>query len=108
LNFLCDINKLIKKSIITASSISQGDKEYIVISHKNDIFVYLNRCPHLNKTLNSRPETLLDKHNNFILCANHNALFTIDQGLCIKGPCKGQTLQKVAYKIVGEQLLINS
>ncbi|EPJ47887.1 MAG: hypothetical protein OFPI_31540 [Osedax symbiont Rs2] len=108
MKFLCDINALQNDSVVCAIGFSKNAKQYIVISQGKRIFVYRNRCPHLNKTLNPQDQQLLDLHNNFIFCANHSALFTIDQGLCIKGPCTGQYLQKVASKVVGQQLLIDS
>ena len=106
MDFLCDIDSLINNSVVSAIGIAKNTKEYIVINLGEQVFVYRNRCPHLDKTLNSQAQQFLDKHNNFILCVNHSALFTIDQGLCIQGPCKGQYLQKVASTVIGQQLWI--
>ena len=99
---------LIQTTLASARGISLDDKEYIVVAKNGEFFVYLNRCPHLNTALNDQDDQFLDPHKNFIRCARHNALFTIDQGLCIKGPCNGQKLQRVSGEIVGGQLLIES
>ncbi|MDB4002354.1 hypothetical protein N9449_06575 [Oceanospirillaceae bacterium] len=38
------------------------------------------------------PDQFLDEDKQFIQCATHGALFTIENGLCISGPCNNQSL----------------
>ncbi|WP_166252717.1 Rieske (2Fe-2S) protein [Marinobacter salicampi] len=53
---------------------------------------FVNRCPHLGIELNWMPERFLDSGGSFIQCATHGALFTLDTGECIAGPCAGGAL----------------
>lgn len=54
---------------------------------------YENRCPHLGVPLNWKPDTFLDPSAETIVCAMHGALFRIDDGHCLAGPCQGQDLR---------------
>ena len=62
-----------------------------------DVFVYRNRCPHLGIELEWLADQFLDSEGELIQCATHGALFTIDTGLCVAGPCTGEALEAVAF-----------
>ncbi|WP_395610530.1 Rieske (2Fe-2S) protein [Pseudomonas sp. B22129] len=55
-------------------------------------YVYINRCPHRGITLEWQPDRFLDASASLIQCATHGALFLIESGECIAGPCAGQHL----------------
>lgn len=57
------------------------------------VHVYVNRCPHVGTPLNWAPDEFLDREQCHIVCATHGALFRIDDGLCIAGPCQGDRLE---------------
>ena len=54
---------------------------------------YINCCPHTGVELDWQPNQFLDVRGEFIQCSLHGALFRIDDGLCVHGPCLGQSLQ---------------
>ena len=61
--------------------------------HKNgEYFVYQNKCPHLQIELEWMPDQFLDMDGALIHCSTHGALFTMEDGHCIAGPCAGQGL----------------
>ena len=55
-------------------------------------YFYLNRCPHRGIPLEWQPDRFLDDSASLIQCATHGALFLIESGECIAGPCAGQSL----------------
>ena len=59
------------------------------------VSVYLNRCPHLGVPLHWQEHGFLDNENAFIQCATHGALFDKHTGLCIQGPCQGESLWQI-------------
>jgi nitrite reductase/ring-hydroxylating ferredoxin subunit len=65
------------------------------------VAAWINTCPHAGHPLNFRPDRFLTPDGNLILCASHGALFTRDTGLCIAGPCPGQSLTPVPIEVVG-------
>ena len=56
-------------------------------------YFYLNRCPHRGIPLEWQPDQFLDHSNSLIQCATHGALFLIESGECVAGPCSGQSLK---------------
>jgi nitrite reductase/ring-hydroxylating ferredoxin subunit len=36
---------------------------------------------------------------SFIQCATHGAIFRIEDGYCLRGPCAGESLQKLHLKV---------
>jgi nitrite reductase/ring-hydroxylating ferredoxin subunit len=74
------------------------ERQLFAVRQDNSIFAYWNICPHRNSPLNWVPNQFLDVENQFIQCALHGALFDIDSGFCIAGPCSGDSLQPVELR----------
>lgn len=53
---------------------------------------YENLCPHVPLPLDRDGEPLLTPDGHFLVCRNHGALFTKEDGLCVAGPCVGEAL----------------
>lgn len=65
----------------------------------DNVSVYLNRCPHLGIPLQWQKHGFLDNGNAFIRCATHGARFEKHSGLCIQGPCRGESLWQITATI---------
>jgi nitrite reductase/ring-hydroxylating ferredoxin subunit len=48
-----------------------------------------------------RKDAYLNAAGNRIVCAAHGALFLVDSGRCVRGPCLGESLHPVALNIHG-------
>ncbi|MCH2003935.1 Rieske (2Fe-2S) protein [Acinetobacter ursingii] len=70
--------------------ITQGDGGF---------FAYQNICPHLQVELEFLENQFLDQDQEFIECSTHGALFNVETGECISGPCFGEFLTKVEIQI---------
>ncbi len=70
-----------------------------VVRHGGRVVAYENSCPHTGSPLDWRPGGFLDLEKRHILCATHGALFRIEDGYCLAGPCAGQGLKPVAITI---------
>jgi nitrite reductase/ring-hydroxylating ferredoxin subunit len=46
-----------------------------------------------------QPNQFLDYEKQFIQCATHGALFGIDDGICIAGPCPGEQLEALPVEV---------
>ena len=53
---------------------------------------YVDRCPHAGVPLAQQLDDYLTPSGEMIACSWHGALFTLDEGLCVGGPCIGQRL----------------
>ena len=75
----------------------------MVIAHPDidgGIAAYINRCPHRGIELNWMPDRFMDLTKEFIQCAMHGAQFRVSDGLCVSGPCVGQTLEPVDIEVI--------
>lgn len=73
-----------------------GPLELFLVRRGEEIYGYLNRCPHTGAPLDWQPDQFLDASGRFIQCATHGALFRVEDGGCLQGPCAGQRLQPMA------------
>lgn len=63
------------------------------IRRQGQVYLYRNRCPHRGIALNWEADAFLDESASLIHCAHHGALFLIETGECVAGPCEGEQLQ---------------
>lgn len=60
---------------------------------------YVNSCPHLGTPLEFLPDRFISADGGHILCSTHGALFEIDDGTCVSGPCAGERLTPIAVAV---------
>lgn len=70
--------------------------DIVVVRTRTGIYAYRNRCPHTGAPMEWEPDQFLDYSGTAIQCGIHGALFRIDDGYCVSGPCARQFLQRVA------------
>ena len=76
-----------------------GEAEIFLVRQGQSVYAYENHCPHTGVPLNWNPDEFLDVEGKLIQCAMHGALFRIEDGSCIHGPCLGNQLQTVPVVI---------
>jgi nitrite reductase/ring-hydroxylating ferredoxin subunit len=69
--------------------------EAFVIKKEGGFFAYINHCPHTGVPLDWVPDQFLNRDKSHIQCAMHGALFEIETGLCVHGPCINRRLESV-------------
>jgi nitrite reductase/ring-hydroxylating ferredoxin subunit len=74
-----------------------GEK-LLAVRKDGKLYAYRNRCPHRGIPLEWLPDQFLDHSASLIQCATHGALFLIESGECVAGPCAGQSLQELAIR----------
>ena len=85
-------------------SLAQG--KVFAVKNRQELFIYLNRCPHLGIPLEWEPHDFLDAEGRYIRCANHGAFFLPESGECIQGPCLGDSLWSIDYELVNGMITI--
>ncbi len=61
---------------------------------------YANVCPHRSVPLDFGGMPPMSDDGQYLLCNQHGALFRLDDGVCVEGPCIGDAL--TAVEVVGE------
>jgi nitrite reductase/ring-hydroxylating ferredoxin subunit len=78
----------------------------VVIRRGAQVVGYVNACPHIGTPLNFLGDRFLDASGELILCGTHGALFRIDDGFCIHGPCIGGRLTPVRTITIASQIFL--
>ncbi len=77
-------------------------REIFVVREDGRVFGYVNSCPHLGTPLNWQDDRFISDDSGLIICATHGALFEIEDGACVSGPCAGQALEAVPLALDAE------
>jgi len=103
------------RAVCSTSDITDGQSKgfeiegraFFLVKRHGELFAYENRCPHLGINLEWQPDQFLDSENSLIQCAMHGALFLIENGQCISGPCSGQSLTPLTLEVKNGEIFVN-
>jgi len=63
------------------------------------LVAYENRCRHLPVTLDFGSDRFLESEGNHFVCQSHGALYDPLTGLCVRGPCEGESLKPLRIEV---------
>jgi len=94
-----------------ASEITQGTAHAVTISRDPDrgfprtaivvrdrhgvLRAFVNLCKHLPVPLDGGSGRYLSNDRVHLLCGTHGAYYRPEDGLCISGPCEGESLERL-------------
>lgn len=61
-----------------------------VVRRGDAVHGYVDRCPHLRLPLAQQLDDYV--HGEHIVCSWHGAIFAVEDGKCLAGPCVGSSL----------------
>lgn len=79
---------------------------FFVVRKNGRFHAYVNTCPHAGAPLNWQGDRFLSFDRRFIQCALHGAMFNIENGACIAGPCPGAALEALPVTVEDGQLVV--
>jgi nitrite reductase/ring-hydroxylating ferredoxin subunit len=95
------------EAIAVDAALPEGEENLIVLRLGEAVHAYLNICPHAGRRLDWAPgKFLLSK--GALVCAAHGASFMAASGVCIGGPCRGQSLRTVPVRVVDGEVWLAS
>ena len=88
-------------AICTSEQLAEGQSrglhvagiDLLLVRKQGQCYAYRNHCPHRGVRLEWQADEFLDSSASLIQCARHGALFLIESGECVAGPCSGQNLE---------------
>lgn len=88
--------------------IGEGDWPFrgFVVRQGDAVYAYENVCMHVGHPLNFKPDSFLTRDLSKIICASHGALYEIDSGLCVAGPCPGKSLRPVSAEVIDGLIVV--
>ncbi|MBX3245685.1 MAG: Rieske 2Fe-2S domain-containing protein [Myxococcales bacterium] len=67
---------------------------------------YVNQCKHLPIPIDAGSREFFDEVGEHLLCGTHGALFRLDDGMCVAGPCEGLPLDPVEVEENGGDVFV--
>jgi nitrite reductase/ring-hydroxylating ferredoxin subunit len=103
---LCRIEELLDPES-RGFTLQLGDEtfEILVVRKAEQVYGYRNHCPHTGINLEWQADQFLDLSQRYIQCATRGALFRIEDGFCLRGPCSGDALTPVAVEVLDGQVV---
>ena len=81
--------------------------EVILVLRDGQVHAWQNICPHLGINLEFNPDEFMDSEGYYLICSNHGALFRVEDGHCVSGPCQGESLLPVPISIEKGEILLS-
>jgi nitrite reductase/ring-hydroxylating ferredoxin subunit len=122
--FLCDRRRMEKESRSGGRVIARVDEleagsvkkfwiicqqyrvDGFLINDQGSFHAYVNRCRHMQTPLDFIRDQFLSEDNRHLMCYTHGALYEFASGLCIGGPCKGESLYRLPVRVDHGQVLV--
>ncbi len=83
-----------------ARTFDAEDGSTLFVTQRDGAFyAYKNLCPHLQTELEFLENQFLDQDGEYIECSTHGALFNVETGECISGPCLGESLTALKINV---------
>ena len=77
-----------------------SDAESLILHRDGDaVRAWLNVCPHAGRRLDWAPGRFLKSKAGELVCAVHGATFELQGGVCVAGPCRGDSLKALAVDV---------
>lgn len=93
-------------SRVTESGEARPFRIVVARTAPDNYFGYVNSCPHEGLWLNIGGGDFFNKDGTKLRCGRHGALFKIETGLCLSGPCEEKALEPVAIAVIGSDVCL--
>ena len=84
-----------------------GGDDIFVVRRGGQVHGYVNICPHAASPLDWVEDQFMTLDKSHILCATHGAEFRIEDGHCVQGPCRGQSLEPAGVSVRDGELVLD-
>lgn len=79
----------------------------ILVKRDDRYYAYQNMCKHLPITLDLNDDNFFSHDEKYLQCQMHGAMYEVETGLCIGGPCEGASLNSLKIIEEPDQLIIH-
>ena len=67
----------------------------VLLGNDGEPRCYLNECRHLPIPIDMGSKRYLTQNKQHLLCGTHGALYRLDDGVCVTGPCLSLALESI-------------
>ncbi|MDE1149370.1 MAG: Rieske (2Fe-2S) protein [Azospirillaceae bacterium] len=86
--------------------VGSAREDILVVRRGDAAYGYRNRCPHVGTSLDWTPGQFMSADGRHLHCATHGALFRVEDGFCVHGPCAGRSLSAVPVRVQDGAVLL--
>lgn len=104
---LCPLDHLQEGTAVGFDPFNSGRTTVFAMVYRGEVRIYRNSCPHLDVPLEYRKDRFLSADRERVICYAHGAQFMPDTGLCVHGPCLGNSLTALEYKCEANLILLS-
>jgi nitrite reductase/ring-hydroxylating ferredoxin subunit len=97
--YLCRMDELVEGQARGFDPWQRGKDSVFAVVHEGQVRIYRNSCPHLDVRLEYRKDRFLSADGQLIVCYAHGAQFLPSTGECVYGPCLGQRLEALPWRV---------
>ena len=102
--FLCHLKDMVNPG---GKGFRVGRRErFFIIRKEKKVFGYVNICPHQGTPLDWKDDVFLTFKKDYISCATHGAMFKIETGECVRGPCLGRMLVPIKLRVEDGKIML--
>jgi nitrite reductase/ring-hydroxylating ferredoxin subunit len=94
-------------SRITETGEGRPFRIFVVRLSRDSYVGYVNACPHEGIWLNFNAGLFFNEDRSRLRCGRHGALFDIQTGLCVEGPCRDRALEPLAIVVIDGDLCLS-
>ena len=88
--------------------LADGHRHLILTRKADEVNVFLNSCPHTGVRLDWKVGVFLTVDKAHLQCSTHGALFELDSGFCVAGPCINQCLVQLQTKVYDQAIYVKA
>jgi nitrite reductase/ring-hydroxylating ferredoxin subunit len=78
-----------------------------LVNDDGQFHAYVNRCRHMPTPLDFIRDQFVSEDGRYLMCYTHGALYERGTGLCISGPCKGESLYRLPVCVDQGEVLVS-
>ncbi|MFN3498355.1 MAG: Rieske (2Fe-2S) protein [Pannonibacter indicus] len=99
--FLCREEEIAEAEAKGFGPLGSYRRKIIVLRHQGALRAWLDSCPHYSTgtPMAWKTDAYLNGEGTHLACHSHGALFDMDTGECVIGPCLGQQLTPVSIAV---------
>jgi nitrite reductase/ring-hydroxylating ferredoxin subunit len=91
----------------STTSLSGESGDLLIFKRAEEVFIYQNKCPHTQETLDPQGGSLASADGLLLTCQRHGAQFLSHNGVCVGGPCQGESLPAVAFTLSNTDIYLD-
>lgn len=105
--YLCDVDDIPEPGA-KGFRFEKGEARWLgfVVRAEGRVVGYENSCAHVGWPLSAMDDRFLTRDGRHIICNIHGALFQIENGLCVAGPCHGLSLDPWPIEVREGKVLV--